>query len=71
MASPTKRLKRAKQELLYSQSKELAEVQKMLAEHKKKQDRILMLLEQVCSKHPESFAAAATSGTVYTPDKGL
>ena len=71
MASPTKRLKRAKQELLYSQSKELAEVQKMLAEHKKKQDRILMLLEQVCSKHPESFAATATSGTVYTPDKAL
>jgi len=54
-----------------SQSKELTEVKKMLAEHRKKQDRILMLLEQVCSKHPESFAATATSGSVYTPDEGL
>jgi len=36
-------------------AKEMAEVKKMLMEHKKKQDRILMLLEQVCSKHPETF----------------
>ena len=46
--------------------KELAEVKKMLAEHKKKQDYIVTLLHHVCSKLPGSFPAATTSGDVHT-----
>ena len=47
---------------------ELTEVKGMLEEHKKKQDRILMLLEQVCSRHPDTFAVASSSGVGYVPD---
>jgi len=50
-----------------NQAKELVEVKNMLAEHKKKQDRILMLLEQVCSRHPDTLAVASSSGVGYTP----
>jgi len=56
-------------------AKELAEVKSileehnsMLTEHKRKQDRILMLLEQVCSRHPDTLAVASSSGVGYPPD---
>ena len=52
-----------------NQAKELAEVKNMLEEHKKKQDRILMLLEQVCSRHPDTLAIASSSG-MHTPGGG-
>ena len=53
-----------------NQAKELAEVKNMLAEHKMKQDRILMLLEQVCSRHPDTFALASSSDVVDSDDEG-
>jgi len=51
-----------------SHLKELAEVKKMLAEHKKKQDYIVTLLHHVCSKLPGSFPAATASGDVHTTE---
>jgi len=50
-----------------NQAKEITEVKNMLAEHKKNQDRILMLLEQVCSRHPDTLAVASSSGIGYAP----
>ena len=51
-----------------SQSKELTEIKKMLAEQKKKQEYIVMLLHHVCSKLPGSFTASTSSGDVFTAE---
>jgi len=51
-----------------SHSKELAEVKKILVEHKKKQDYIVTLLHHVCSKLPGALPGAATSGNVCTDE---
>jgi len=48
--------------------KELAEVKKMLTEHKKKQDYIVTLLHHVCSKLLGSFPVDTTSGDVRTTE---
>ena len=46
----------------------LAEHNKMLAGHKKKQDYIVTLLHHVCSKLPGPFPVATASGNVYTAE---